>query len=66
MQFPNMKDYLKIELIILSRFEVGIIYVKWGFEYHYTISPPVEGVEKWEVEKILNKKIVREVVKYLV
>jgi len=26
----------------------------------------VEGVEKWEVEKILNKRKVREVVKYLV
>jgi len=26
----------------------------------------VEGVEKWEVEKILNKRKVRRVVKYLV
>ena len=26
----------------------------------------VEGVEEWEVEKILNKQKVREVVKYLV
>jgi len=26
----------------------------------------VEGVEKWEVEKILNKKKMREVEKYLV
>ena len=26
----------------------------------------VEGVEEWEVEKILNKKKIREVVKYLV
>ena len=26
----------------------------------------VEGVEKWEVEKILNKKKIREVEKYLV
>ena len=26
----------------------------------------VEGVEKWEVEKILNKRKVRGVVKYLV
>ena len=26
----------------------------------------VEGVEKWEVEKILNKQKIREVVKYLV
>ena len=26
----------------------------------------VEGVEEWEVEGILNKKKVREVVKYLV
>jgi len=61
-----MKDYLEIEPITLSRFEVGIIYVKWGFYFHYTISSPVEGVEKCEVEKILNKRKVREVVKYLV
>jgi len=26
----------------------------------------VEGVEEWEVEKILNKQKIREVVKYLV
>ena len=26
----------------------------------------VEGVEEWEVEKILNKRKVREAVKYLV
>jgi len=26
----------------------------------------VEGVEKWDVEKILNKQKIREVVKYLV
>jgi len=26
----------------------------------------VKGVKKWEVERILNKKKVREVVKYLV
>jgi len=26
----------------------------------------VEGVEEWEVEKILNKRKVREVMKYLV
>ena len=26
----------------------------------------VEGVEKWEVEKILNKKMMRGVVKYLI
>ena len=26
----------------------------------------VEGVEEWEVEKILNKKKMREVVKYLI
>jgi len=26
----------------------------------------VEGVEKWKIEKILNKRKVREVVKYLV
>ena len=26
----------------------------------------VEGVEEWEVEKILNKKMMRGVVKYLI
>jgi len=26
----------------------------------------VEGIEEWEVEEILNKRKVREVVKYLV
>ena len=31
MQFPNMKNYLEIEPITSSKFEVGIIYVKWGF-----------------------------------
>jgi len=29
-------------------------------------KPKVNGVEEWEVEKILNKRLVQEYVKYLV
>jgi len=31
MQFPNMKNYSRIEPITSVRFEVGIIYVEWEF-----------------------------------
>ena len=40
MQLPNTKDYLGIEPITSSRFEMGIIHMNRGL-FHYAISSPL-------------------------
>ena len=67
-------NIVKLQLLILMRIH-PVVNISWIVQYKESVKRPkkeekklveVEGVEEWKVEKILNKKKIRGVEKYLV
>ena len=65
---------IKLQLLTLIRIYL-VVNISWVMQYKKQVGEqkveevkPVEikGVEEWEVEKILNKRKIRGIVKYLV